>query len=168
LKTIVRFIAALVACIALAAPLRASAYDQLWMDYGVGPIDSLGLLAQTASPLAMPGLTSNTPGWTEFGNSTAAFATFAPTTTLYFNVRTLGSGTFAVFAWNNGVLADSALLNTSNVVLAEPYPGTLPFTDMADFRSMAAPVPEPGTYAMLLAGLAVMGVIARRRIISAA
>jgi hypothetical protein len=169
LKTIVRFIASLVTCFALASPLPAAAYDQAWNDCCVGPINSFGLLALTASPLAMPGLTSSTPGWTEFGNSNAAFATFAPTTSLYFDVHILSSsGTFAVFAWNDGVLVDSGLLNTSNVVLSEPYAGPLPFKDMADFKSMAAPVPEPGSYLMVLAGLAVMGLIVRRRMGNAA
>jgi hypothetical protein len=170
LKTILKFIASAATCIALASPLKASAYEQLWHDYNVGPIDSFGILALGDSFLAMPGLTSSTAGWAESGNSKAAFATFNPTTDLYFTVHIVSSSAqFAVFSWYGGELKDSALLNTGNAVIAEPYAGpSLPFdmnspSSMADFRSLAAPVPEPGTYAMLLAGLAVIGFIARRR-----
>lgn len=35
--------------------------------------------------------------------------------------------------------------------------------DLSNYRAFMAPVPEPGTYAMLLAGLGLMGVLARRR-----
>jgi hypothetical protein len=181
LKTILKFIASAAACIALASPLKASAYEQLWHDYNVGPIDSFGILALGDSFLAMPGLTSSTTGWKESGTSNAAFATFSQTTDLYFTVHIVSSSAqFAVFSWYQGELKDSALLNTSNVVVNEPYPGVLlgqplpadlPFRDMAGFMSMAgmaAPVPEPGTFAMLLAGLAVIGFIARRRMGNAA
>ncbi len=170
-EAIFRFLAAVGTCFALAAPLQAGAYDQWWHDFNVGPLDSFGILALGGSSLAMPGVTSNTAGWTEFGNSTAAFATFADTTDLYFNVHILSSpAEFAVFSWYKGVMKDSALLNTSNVVIAEPYVGPpLPFDmysadSMAQFKVLAAPVPEPGTYAMLLAGLAAIAVIARRTI----
>lgn len=37
------------------------------------------------------------------------------------------------------------------------------FTDEVDFYRTAAPVPEPETYAMLLAGLGLMGAVSRRR-----
>lgn len=47
-----------------------------------------------------------------------------------------------------------------------PYdPGTDTFHDVS-FRISLAPVPEPETYAMLLAGLGVLGAVARRRRIS--
>jgi hypothetical protein len=169
-KTIFRFLAAVATCVALAAPLQASAYDQWWRNFNVGPLDSFGILALGGSSLAIPGVTSNAAGWTEFGNSTAAFATFADTTDMYFNVHIQSSSAeFAVFSWYRGVMKDSALLNTSNVVIAEPYVGPpLPFDmysadNMAQFKALAAPVPEPGTYAMLLSGLAVIASIARRR-----
>jgi hypothetical protein len=41
--------------------------------------------------------------------------------------------------------------------------GPYTFADEVDFYSSAAPVPEPETYAMMLAGLGLLGFVARRR-----
>lgn len=85
--------------------------------------------------------------------------------------ETSGSYSFAsgTFTATSGTGAVQAALN-----LVDPYwssLGSIPITVHADqlFNErhqnflVMTPVPEPGTYAMMLAGLGLMGVIARRR-----
>jgi len=49
------------------------------------------------------------------------------------------------------------------VSLTHNIDGPWTFADEVDFYASAAPVPEPETYAMLLAGLGLMGLVSRRR-----
>ena len=49
------------------------------------------------------------------------------------------------------------------VSLRHSLNGPWTFTDEVDFYASAAPVPEPETYAMMLTGLGLMGLVARRR-----
>jgi hypothetical protein len=49
------------------------------------------------------------------------------------------------------------------VTLRHSYNGPWTFADEVDFYASAAPIPEPETYAMMLAGLGLLGLVARRR-----
>jgi PEP-CTERM motif len=71
-----------------------------------------------------------------------------------------------------GGMADVQLGSSfSNVFLPHPdecggdgaTTGPACLTGSADFRGVIAPIPEPSTYALMLAGLGVMGFLARRR-----
>jgi hypothetical protein len=64
-----------------------------------------------------------------------------------------------------GVASDSAVASIRSVVLTNPYPYYGDGIALDDIRIAA--VPEPSTYAMLLAGLGLVGLAARRRSIPA-
>ena len=69
-----------------------------------------------------------------------------------------------------GGMADVQLGSSFSNVF-QPHPeecggaatGPACLTGSADFRGVVNPIPEPSTYALMLAGLGVMGFIARRR-----
>ncbi|MBL8414116.1 MAG: PEP-CTERM sorting domain-containing protein [Propionivibrio sp.] len=69
---------------------------------------------------------------------------------------TLPLGSFTSIAVSNASLALSASGGIYSSIIAQPQ-------NKIEFSFTAVPVPEPETYAMLLAGLGVMGAIARRR-----
>lgn len=81
--------------------------------------------------------------------------------------------TYDTSAFGMGVMAYSGTFNISNGQFALYVDGSYPtFPGMEDARYVwdvhgtvanLAPVPEPGTYAMLLAGLGMVGFMARRR-----
>jgi hypothetical protein len=77
-------------------------------------------------------------------------------------------GATAFFAWaNNGSGSTSRVfsIGVPNAEAAEsPFPATWSWDQTSNTLTyVAAPVPEPGTYALLLAGIAVVGSMARRR-----
>jgi hypothetical protein len=66
---------------------------------------------------------------------------------------------------NKNILACAAFAGVTlmaAVLPAQAAPITFTF-DIATNQLVLAPIPEPGTYAMLLAGLGVLGFMARRR-----
>jgi len=91
------------------------------------------------------------------------------------NGNTAGAGALAnAYFDTNGVLAAfggnaDLQLGSSFSSLLLPHPaecpgGTMCVAGSADFRgTVAAPIPEPSTYALMLAGLGVFGFVARRR-----
>lgn len=113
-------------------------------------------------------------------NASANLASFSDTTAFSFvsvyvtNAWESGSVTFTGFL--NGVQTQQSVIsaNTNGPVFASFNWGNV---DKVTFRgaqnqvvldnltvgAMAAPVPEPETYALLLAGLGLMGAVARRR-----
>jgi hypothetical protein len=145
-------------------PGTASAqWSQAWLESGVGSFDAIGVSWVSGGTFSDPALTfdSGTTGWTAIGNALNSFATFDATTSLYFSNHLLSApGTFVFYAWNGDTLVDSALVDTG-LNIQSPYLNGAP--TRAEQMSMSAPVPEPDTYAMLLAGLGLMGFIARRR-----
>lgn len=74
----------------------------------------------------------------------------------YAESATLPIGSFTSITVSNAYLALSASGGTFSSITAQPQ-------NKIEFSFTAVPVPEPETYAMLLAGLGVMGAIARRR-----
>ena len=83
---------------------------------------------------------------------------------------TLNSSFSAAFIANNGgtaLGAETALLNGMNAGRAYLNIHTTAFAG-GEIRGFLTPVPEPETYAMLLAGLGLLGFAARRRKVAAA
>lgn len=92
------------------------------------------------------------------------------------DVNTSGTGIANAFFNTNSVPAlfgggnADFLLTSSFSGLFPPHPaectqgqGPSCLSGSADFRGVTAAIPEPGTYALLLAGLGVVGLVARRR-----
>lgn len=62
---------------------------------------------------------------------------------------------------------DSVLLNADTMLIrADYWDRNLPTGSVLDNVSISAPIPEPETYAMLLAGLALLSIVARRRMVN--
>lgn len=75
------------------------------------------------------------------------------------------NGEVANFNWQQQIVANPVVNQFGNPTTTDalsPAPITFTF-DIATNQLVLSPVPEPGTYAMLLAGLGAMGFIARRR-----
>lgn len=91
----------------------------------------------------------------------------APTTA--FGANALGSGSFMATAATNGTTLDSDAITMANSWLntltgiSGGYTLTVLASATHQDQMMATPVPEPETYMMLLAGLGMMGFVARRR-----
>ena len=90
-----------------------------------------------------------------------------PTTT--FGMNALGAGSFTATAATSGTTLDSDAITMANSwlytlgTLAGGYQLTALVSPTRQDQMMATPVPEPETYMMLLAGLGLMGFVARRR-----
>jgi hypothetical protein len=67
---------------------------------------------------------------------------------------------FYVIPWSNPVVSDAAQAFTPRTGYVNYYNGNY---NASNWHVAAVPVPEPETYAMLLAGLGLMGFVARRR-----
>ena len=83
-----------------------------------------------------------------------------------YDVGILGSGTNLTGKWGDpetytqsGITELAANANLSDFVT----PATTIYTSVVPFVQLLAPIPEPETYAMMLAGLGLMGFVARRR-----
>ncbi len=131
---------------------------------GVGSFNELATRCVSGC-LGEPGLLfiSGTTGWSEVGNTTHSFASFNLTTGIVFGVNLLMPGVYDLFGWNSGTLVASATVDGNNFM---PYIGVVPTSaDMfaAANVGVAAPIPEPETYALMLAGLAILGLATRRR-----
>lgn len=77
----------------------------------------------------------------------------------------LANGESSTFQWQQQLVANPIVHqfgNPSTVDTLSPAPITFTF-DIATNQLVLAPIPEPGTYAMLLAGLGAIGWVARRR-----
>lgn len=91
----------------------------------------------------------------------------APTTA--FGTNALGSGSFVATAATSGTTLDSDAITMANSWLntltaaSGGYSLTVLASATHQDQMMATPVPEPETYMMLLAGLGLMGFVARRR-----
>ncbi|MBI5789952.1 MAG: PEP-CTERM sorting domain-containing protein [Rhodocyclales bacterium] len=66
--------------------------------------------------------------------------------------------------WNPFSFEFTAKGSTTDIFLAEAFPSRdYVGLDNVSVQAVAAPVPEPETYALMLAGLGLMGFVARRR-----
>jgi len=77
----------------------------------------------------------------------------------------LGNGESSAFNWQQQLQANPIINqfgNPSTIDTLSPMPINFTF-DIATNQLVLAPVPEPGTYAMLLAGLCAVGFMVRRR-----
>lgn len=74
----------------------------------------------------------------------------------YSGTQSAPIGAFTSFSVSNATLALSASGGTFASITAQPQ-------NKLEFSFTAAPVPEPETYALMMAGLAVVGFVARRR-----
>lgn len=77
----------------------------------------------------------------------------------------IANGQSSTFQWQQQLVANPIVHqfgNPSAIDTLSSAPITFTF-DIATNQLVLAPIPEPGTYAMLLAGLGAMGFIARRR-----
>lgn len=86
-----------------------------------------------------------------------------------FGTNALGSGSFMATAATSGTTLDSDAITLANSWLntltgaSGGYSLTVLASATHQDQMMATPVPEPETYMMLLAGLGLMGFVARRR-----
>ena len=77
----------------------------------------------------------------------------------------MNNGETSTFQWQQQLVANPIVKQFGNPITTDslsPAPITWSF-DIATNQLILAPVPEPGTYAMLLAGLGAIGFVARRR-----
>ena len=91
------------------------------------------------------------------------------TPTAVFGTNALGSGSFMATAATSGTTLDSDAITMANSWLntltgaSGGYTLTVLASPTRQDQMMATPIPEPETYMMLLAGLGLMGFVARRR-----
>lgn len=77
----------------------------------------------------------------------------------------LANGETSTFQWQQQLVANPVVQQFGNPTTTDALsPAPIAFTfDIATNQLVLSPVPEPGTYAMLLAGLGAMGFMVRRR-----
>ena len=121
---------------------------------GIGSLTAVSPLSLTATLGSAVGFSS---GFGSFSGAVTAVEATGPATNRVVNVFAQGtftpSGTLANFAPGGMSLSFSATQNQPGGSISASY----------SFSSPAALVPEPETYAMLLAGLGAVGLLARRR-----
>ena len=89
--------------------------------------------------------------------------------TAAFGTNALGTGSFTATAATSGTTLDSDAITMANSWLntltgaSGAYTLTVLASPTRQDQMMATPIPEPETYMMLLAGLGLMGFVARRR-----
>ena len=109
-----------------------------------------------------PGYANNTTG-VRFGNNNGGSAQFSinNTGTIANNTYADGLGMVLIGAANSGISATTFSPISDEGFAVRAYLDTV--TGTVAISGFTTPVPEPETYAMLLAGLGLMGAIARRR-----
>jgi hypothetical protein len=161
-KKFLDLVAGLAVMAAMVSPAHAD-WSQAWMENGIGSFDAIGMQRVSGGDFSTTALTfdSGATNWTAISNATTAFASFDSTTDLRFTNHLVSApGQFVFYAWEGNTLKDSALVDTS-LNITSPWAAGAP--TRAEFAANAAPVPEPETYAMMLAGLGLIGFTARRR-----
>jgi hypothetical protein len=121
--------------ITFATPVRGFSFDSNTWNFASDPVNNPNNWP-TSGTTALTLTTSNS---TVLGLSTAAYAGFAPAPTEF-----------------NGIISTTPF---TSVTLSIPQGQQFQITDF----TVAAAVPEPASYAMLLVGLMVVGVVTRRR-----
>ncbi|WP_332853235.1 FxDxF family PEP-CTERM protein [Duganella sp. S19_KUP01_CR8] len=125
-------------------------------DFGTSHTD--GLVFTDTYTFAYSGLPGSAQGY--FLN--VKNFTFTPASSIHFNWATLDGTALPIF---NGVLSGSLFFNVPvsglvTLIINGKDKGVASYSGTLDVTS---PVPEPATYGMLLGGLALMGLAARRR-----
>lgn len=115
-------------------------------------------------PSNLTGFTTFVDSYNMLGNTYPLPTVTFSSVSLYFNSALASTQVGSAFNFAN-LGAGSYSLRTSGIV--NPAPGTANIAYVAA-QLQITPVPEPETFAMLLAGLGVMGAIARRRKTAAA
>ncbi len=108
--------------------------------------------------------TSGSAGFGPFsanpGSGTSGVLNFDSPQTGYFVLGIQGGPTYSLYLFNGGLAGITALsFSTFGIATVDGNPGP----NLSQLALFAAPVPEPSTYALMLAGLAVVGSIAGRR-----
>ncbi|MHB0865592.1 MAG: PEP-CTERM sorting domain-containing protein [Minisyncoccota bacterium] len=159
-------------CLGVLLPSMARAnWIQPWYENGVGTFDAIGMVRVSGGAFASPGLIFNSgaPDWTEVNNADYAFASFSPTSLLYFTTDILSSPSqFAFYVWNGDTLLESDLVDSS-LHVTTPYADGAPTRDqLFALSGGTTTVPEPGTLFLLGLGLVGLAFVVKRTNHSAA
>ena len=128
--------------------------DSRWLPYTTNANNAL---IPDGGSLVRTGANANIAGW---GNNFAGSGTFN-------NAEVLG-GSLGFFVLSENVSTGSAgtfaLSQQFNASSTVPMEWTLATDGNLSYGAVAAPIPEPETYALLLAGLGMLGFMGRRRL----
>ena len=125
------------------------------------------LSAKETLILNVSGTDVNMSGGGNFGAYNVLFNFYEATRLDFSNVALYGTvlAPLATVVSNGGDIYGSAVVGNwaSSTTLHAGSGTAFQATDVAGFAAAVSPVPEPGTWAMLLAGLGLVGFVARRR-----
>lgn len=168
MKSIRNFLAATLAVGMMFGAMHAQAQQQWGVHFTATGLD-VDFTFNTAGNAAIPELMQNVSGQVN-GNSFSGLAALGSDGGFNFNNLFQNAGTFFDLSGPllsvGGIVGNLNLYSIGQQVYAYAYSGFVPGVNVGnglEGNLQVTPVPEPETYAMLLAGLGLMAFVARRR-----